>query len=57
MKRYEDFNNTFKENKSAERQSFEMIVAYLEEIYGVNLDWCREKYENQLEWLREENKK
>ncbi|AWZ50013.1 hypothetical protein C3495_14295 (plasmid) [Clostridiaceae bacterium 14S0207] len=54
MKKYEIFNKACKENKTAEQQSFEMIIDQIEETYGINLNGWEERHKDQIIWLNEE---
>lgn len=54
MKRYENFNELFKDNKTAEIQSFDMIIEEIANEHNINLDYCRAKHEGQIKWLNEE---
>lgn len=56
MKRYEEFNNAFNQNESAEIQAFGMIIGHIEENTGEDLSWWKDRYKAQLKWLNEEVK-
>lgn len=56
MKRYEQFNNIFKVNDSAEIQSLQMIIGDINHEYGLEIpeNEYGEKFKHQIEWLNQE---
>lgn len=59
MKRFEDFNQTFGRNESAEEQALGMIISHIEETYGIeinDIEPLKMRYTAQIKWLNEETK-
>lgn len=57
MKRFEDFNQIFGTNESAEEQALAMIISHIEETYGIeikDIELLKRIYTTQIKWLNEE---
>ena len=57
MKRFEDFNQIFGTNESAEEQALDMIISYIKEAYEreINdIESLKRRYTAQIKWLNEE---
>lgn len=57
MKRFEDFNQMFGSDESAEEQALGMIISHIEETYGIeikDIEALKRRYTVQIKWLNEE---
>ena len=57
MKRFEDFNQTFGSDESAEEQALGMMLSHIEETYGIeikDIELLKRIYTTQIKWLNEE---
>ena len=57
MKRFEQFNKLLNTNENIEEQAIGMIIAYIEESYGIeidNIEPLKKRYFDHIKWLNEE---
>lgn len=57
MKRFEDFNQMFGSDESAEEQALGMIISHIKEAYEIEIkdvETLKKRYTASIKWLNEE---